>query len=67
MPSTAADYGKQSKRKFKKLPLNNAMRSQLRGLLAELALSDPDPALRLAAVNSMLEALNSSRRSCSPA
>jgi urea transport system permease protein len=50
-----ADYGKQSKRKFKKLALNNAMRSQLRGLLAELELSDPDPAVRLAAVNSMFD------------
>ena len=51
------DYGKQSKRKFKKLALNNAMRSQLRGLLAELELSDPDPAVRLAAVNSMFDSI----------
>jgi urea transport system permease protein len=52
---TGEDYGKTSKRKFKKLAINNAMRVQIRGLLAELELSDPDPAVRLVAVKNMLD------------
>jgi urea transport system permease protein len=52
---TGEDYGKTSKRKFKKLAINNAMRGQIRGLLAELELSDPDPAVRLVAVKNMLD------------
>jgi urea transport system permease protein len=47
--------GEFSKRKFQKLPINNAMRGQIRGLLAELELSSPDPAVRLTAVNNLLE------------
>ena len=53
---TGTDYGRFSKRKFRKLPINNAMRGQIRGLLAQLELADPDPAVRLAAVNAMLDA-----------
>ena len=49
------NYGKTSKRKFKKLPINNAMRGQIRGLLAERELKDPDPEVRLVAVNQMLD------------
>ncbi len=52
---TGEDYGKVSKRKFKKLAINNAMRVQIRGLLAELELGDPDPAVRLVAVKNMLD------------
>ena len=48
-------YGKTSKRKFKKLAINNKMRGQINGLLAGLELSDPDPEVRLASVNAMLE------------
>ena len=44
-----------SKRKFKRLAINNAMRGQIRGLLAELELSNPDPAVRLTAVKNMLD------------
>ncbi len=51
----AEDYGKFSKRKFKKLPINNKMRGQIGGLLAQMELADPDPAVRLASVNAMLE------------
>lgn len=47
--------GEFSKRTFKKLPINNAMRAQLRVKLAELELDDPDPAVRLVAVTNMLE------------
>ena len=46
--------GNFSKRKFKKLAINNAMRGQIRGLLAELELSDPDPAVRRTAVAEMI-------------
>ncbi|MCB1803212.1 MAG: urea ABC transporter permease subunit UrtB [Gammaproteobacteria bacterium] len=49
------DYGTFSSRKFKKLAINNAMRGQIRALLAERELSDDDPAVRLNAVNAMLE------------
>ena len=52
---TGENYGVVSKRKFRKLAINNAMRGQIRGLLAELELSNPDPAVRLAAVNKMLD------------
>ena len=51
----AEEYGKASKRKFKKLAINNKMRGQIKGLLAALELSDPDPAVRLASVNTMLQ------------
>jgi urea transport system permease protein len=52
---TAENYGTFSKRKFKKLAINNKMRGQIGSLLAELELSDPDPAVRLASVTAMLE------------
>lgn len=48
------DYGKTSKRKFKRFVINNAMRGQIRSVLAELGLSNPDPAMRLRAVKEML-------------
>jgi urea transport system permease protein len=51
---TGEDFGKTSKRKFKKLPMNNAMRGQLRGLLAERQLQVDDPAVRLEAVRELL-------------
>jgi len=51
----AENYGKFSKRKFKKLPINNKMRGQIKGQLAALELSDPDAGVRLASVNAMLE------------
>ncbi|MCG6965846.1 MAG: urea ABC transporter permease subunit UrtB [Chromatiaceae bacterium] len=49
------DYGAFSTRKFKKLALNNAMRNQIDALLAKINLSDPDPTVRLNAVNAMLD------------
>jgi urea transport system permease protein len=52
---TDETLGTVSKRKFKRLAINNAMRGQIRGLLAELELSNPDPAVRLTAVNNMLD------------
>lgn len=49
------NHGAFSARKFKKLALNNAMRNQIDALLAQIELADPDPAVRLASVNAMLE------------
>ena len=40
-------------RKFRKLPINNAMRGQISTLLAQIELSSPDPVVRLAAVRAM--------------
>lgn len=39
---------------FKKIPINNSLRNQLRSLLAQLNLSSPDDAIRLAAVKRLL-------------
>jgi len=52
---TGEDHGSYNKRKFKKLAINNAMRNQIDALLAGLELGSADPAVRLAAVNAMLE------------
>ncbi len=51
---TGQEHGAFSKRKFKKLAINNAMRSQIRVRLAELELGNPDPVVRLTAVDNML-------------
>ncbi|MEM7257566.1 MAG: urea ABC transporter permease subunit UrtB [Pseudomonadota bacterium] len=53
--STAGSAGK---REVVKVKINNALRSKLRAALAQLALSDPDPEQRLAAVEQMLESLD---------
>ena len=52
---TGEDLGKFSSRKFKKLAINNAMRGQIRALLARLELGNPDAAVRLKAVNQLLD------------
>jgi urea transport system permease protein len=51
---TGEELGTFSKRKFRKLAINNAMRGQIRGRLAELELSSDDPAVRLVAVENLL-------------
>jgi urea transport system permease protein len=51
---TGEELGAFSKRKFRKLAINNAMRGQIRGKLAELELSSDDPAVRLVAVENLL-------------
>ncbi len=48
------ELGSFSKRKFRKLAINNAMRGQIRALLAERELVSPDAGVRLKAVNEML-------------
>ncbi|MES9844117.1 MAG: urea ABC transporter permease subunit UrtB [Candidatus Sedimenticola sp. 6PFRAG5] len=47
--------GTVSKRKVKKVSLNNKLRSQIRAALAVMDLHSPDPEKRLAAVNQMLD------------
>ena len=47
--------GEFSKRKLKKISINNAMRRDIRSLLATRDLDSPDAQARLAAVNSMLD------------
>ena len=48
------NYGTFGSRSFRKLAINNAMRGQIDALLAQRQLTDPDPAVRLAAVDAML-------------
>jgi len=48
------DLGAAGKRDVSKIGINNQMRSQLRGALAELSLNHPDAQVRLEAVKTML-------------
>ncbi|MCB2262560.1 MAG: urea ABC transporter permease subunit UrtB [Candidatus Thiosymbion ectosymbiont of Robbea hypermnestra] len=52
--SNGADLGEVGKREIKKVGLNNRLRRQLRGALAGMALNDPDPRVRRAAVREMM-------------
>lgn len=52
---TGEALGSFSKRSFRSLAINNAMRGQIRGRLAQLELSSPDPAVRLVAVENLLD------------
>jgi len=58
---TDESLGTVSRRTAKKVSINNTLRGQLRGAIAKLELSDPDPAVRLAAVNAMLDKLDEDR------
>ncbi|MFK7893553.1 MAG: urea ABC transporter permease subunit UrtB [Granulosicoccus sp.] len=51
----STDLGLVKKRALKRLRLNNKSRSYLRNLIAGLGLRSPDPALRLTAVQALLE------------
>ncbi len=46
------------KRQLRKIGINNALRTRIRAALATFDLSDPDPAVRLVAVNQMLDTLD---------
>jgi len=46
--------GTESARKVRKFPLNNSLRSSIQAMLATFDLQDPDPAVRLAAVERMI-------------
>lgn len=52
------DLGRAEKSEFKRLAINNKLRTQIRRALAGLSLSHPDPATRLAAVNEMLDKMD---------
>lgn len=55
---TGEDGGLHKKRKVKKITINNALRRSLKATIARISLGNPDPAIRLKAVNAMLGQLN---------
>lgn len=57
-PLSGEDLGHAEKSEFKRLAINNKLRTQIRRALAGLSLSHPDPATRLAAVNEMLDKMD---------
>ena len=57
-----ADLGTVSRRKVKRINVNNQLRSLLRGLIARAALASADPARRLAAVEAMSGQLDADAR-----
>lgn len=57
-PLSGEDLGRAEKSEFKRLAINNKLRTQIRRALAGLSLSHPDPATRLAAVNEMLDKMD---------
>lgn len=54
---TGADAGTVAKSAISKIKINNRIRGQLRSAIASLALRDTDPAVRLAAVERMIQTL----------
>jgi len=48
------NLGTVKKRKLKKITINNTLRSMIKGVLAAIDLNDPDPEIRLAAVNKLI-------------
>ncbi|MCF6187669.1 MAG: urea ABC transporter permease subunit UrtB [Desulfobulbaceae bacterium] len=48
------DLGIAKKRKLKKITINNTLRTKLKGVLAAIDLNNPDPEIRLAAVNKLI-------------
>lgn len=46
-----------TKKDFKKITINNKLRKKLRTAIASLSLSNPDPEIRLQAVNAMLKSI----------
>ncbi len=57
------DLGVIKKRKVKKIAINNQLRSQLRTAIAGLSLGHQDPAVRLEAINQMLNNLEAEQAS----
>ncbi len=53
-PLTGQDLGEVERAAIKKIQLNNAMRTALRGAIAARTLASPDPALRLKAAREMM-------------
>ncbi len=52
---TGEDLGSFKKRKVKKVAINNNLRGRLKTVLSQLQLSSPDPDIRLAAANDILD------------
>jgi len=57
-PLTLAPAGTGAAEDFAKITTNNQLRKALKSAIASFRLSDPDPAVRLAAVNEMLRAVD---------
>jgi len=57
-PLSEAALGSAPSDQLNRIGTNNMLRKSLRGLLAQLALADPDPAVRLAAVKESLRQLD---------
>jgi urea transport system permease protein len=55
---TGADLGSASRREVRRVGINNRMRSAIKTALAGLRLTDPDPQVRLSAVQEMLDGLD---------
>ncbi|WP_245562015.1 urea ABC transporter permease subunit UrtB [Lamprocystis purpurea] len=53
-PLTGVDLGEVERATVKKIPLNNALRTALRGGIAALTLSSPDPAVRSRAAKDLM-------------
>ena len=57
-PATGADAGVAAEDALQKVGVNNQLRKVLRGALAQFELSDPAPAVRIAAIKEMLRSLD---------
>ena len=57
-PLTAEALGSAGRFDVKRIPVNNTLRTQLRGLIARLSLEDPDPGARYAAVRALYESID---------
>lgn len=53
-PLTGDSLGEAGRREVRRISVNNRLRTQLRTLIAQLSLGDPDPEIRLAAVRQIL-------------
>lgn len=61
LASDGTDAGSAGKREVKKIKINNALRGKLRAALARIAIADPQPSQRLAAVERMLGSLDDTK------
>ena len=52
---TGEDLGSASRRDLKRISVNNSLRKHIRTALAKLSLADPDPAVRRAAVDQIID------------
>ena len=57
-PLTGAAVAEEPAEGFRKIGTNNSLRKTLKGMLAQLALADPDPDVRLAAIKETLRSID---------